>query len=96
NVTNYLIGRPLLFIIEALVTTDAVVLLSLKGRAEAQDRNGGQDYKEAMTKNRNRSLRRAGACLPPIDGGHKVRSYTNMDNATFTTFKGHHTYLMPN
>ena len=39
----------------------------------------GQEPSEAVTKDGNYSPRRAGACLPPITGGHKARRYAELE-----------------
>jgi len=38
-----------------------------------------QDCKVAVPKDGNRTPRRAGACLPPIIGGHKARRYAELE-----------------
>jgi len=41
----------------------------------------GQNPYEAVPKDGNRTPRRAGACLPPIDGGRKARRYAKLETA---------------
>ena len=41
----------------------------------------GQESCEAVPKDGNRLPRRAGACLPPIDGGRKARRYAELETA---------------
>ena len=41
----------------------------------------GQNPCGAVTKDENRTPRRAGACLPPIDGGREARRYAELETA---------------